>query len=402
MQPIYLDNNATTQPHPDVIQAMQDTQTNCWGNPSSLHRFGQSARQRLEIARAQVANLLDCLPKHLIFTSGGTESNALALQGTFDTATPQQPKILITTQIEHAAIRETAAALEKQNVKIINLPLEQGGYLPPQTLKSTLETHAKDNALILVSLIWVNNETGLINDIPEMANIVQEVRDQVGQAATIRLHSDATQAVGKLKISCTQSQVDLLTFAAHKFHGPKGIGGLYLRPGIRIKPRQLGGPQEHEKRGGTENVPAIIGLGIAATLANDFLNSAQALQNQENLRDHFEAQILNFIDLASINQSNHPQAKRIWNTTNIAFKHLEAEAILLSLSEKSIYASAGAACSSGSLEPSPVLLAMGIDPEHAHGSIRFSLSRLTTQQQIDQAIPIITTLINKLAKTLPL
>lgn len=394
----YLDNNATTQPAEPVTQAMHEVNTELWANPTSVHRFGQMVRQRLELARASVARLIGCRDRELIFTSGGTESNNLALTGILAQPTPPDTRrhgVLITTQIEHAAVREPSQTLAKVN-QVHHLPVDVNGRVDPGQLAVLLDEHAGHNTVTVVSIQWVNNETGVIQPIQELVARSREHRDRTG--ARVLFHTDAVQAVGKIPVDVKAAGVDLLTFAAHKFHGPKGTGGLYVRSGIRLRPQQLGGPHEREMRAGTENSVGIIGLGVAAELACHWLADEQNVVVPTALRNRFEQSIFQALPDTVVNGGGAP---RIWNTTNLGFPGLEAEAILLALSERGVCASAGAACSSGSLDPSPVLLAMGIPEPVAHGSVRFSLSRYTTDDQIDRAIDVVPAIIQRLARILP-
>ncbi len=388
MQWIYLDNNATTQPAESVVKTVNTANEEYWANPSSVHRFGQLVRQQLELARASVAKLIGARPREICFTSGGTEANNLALNGS-------HASVLFTSDAEHAAVRQPAEKLAKHGCRVVTLELDHCGMVTPKTLKSALGMHVKPDDTALVSLQWANNETGMIQPIAELINIAHDHEYRVA------FHVDATQVVGKLPVDVHAIDADMLTMAAHKFHGPKGVGALYIKRGIRLESQILGGPQERELRGGTENIPAILGMGQAAELALPFVTNAQLIEQLAKLRNRLEKTICQSCPQTVVNPCDMSEAgehKRLWNTTNLGFPKLEAEAILLMLSEKGICASAGAACSSGSLEPSPVLLAMGVAPEVAHGSVRFSLSRYTTQEQIEQACQVIPQVITKLRK----
>ena len=376
----YLDNNATTRPAPEVVAAMLPYLTEFYGNPSSVHRFGQRARQAIDEARAQIAALINCPDTQLLFTGGGTESINTAIRGLLATRAPR--KKIVTTTVEHSATRELCAQLAKEGAQIIEIPVDITGALDLDRLTTEL---TEDTAL--VSTLWANNETGVLFPVDQIAQFCKQKR--------IPYHCDATQAIGKLPLNVAALGIDAMSFASHKFHGPKGVAALFLRRGLRIRPLIIGGPQERDRRGGTENVPGIVGFGKAAELAQA---SLVKMPRVAAMRDRLEQSILTTINQTQINGD---PTHRLPNTTNIAFHRLEAEAILLLLSEQGICASAGAACSSGSLEPSPILQAMRIDPKVAHGAIRFSLSRYTTDQEIDKALEILPGVIDRLRAVLP-
>ncbi|MCH7547766.1 MAG: aminotransferase class V-fold PLP-dependent enzyme [Planctomycetes bacterium] len=384
MQFLYLDNNATTRPADEVVEVMNAALRENWANPSSVHRQGQAVRQKLELARESVCRLIGCRDRYLTFTSGGTEAANLAILGSLESLPKRN--VLVTTKLEHVAVRELADRMEKKGVEVLWLASQPDGVIEADALEAILNDRAGDIAL--VSVQWVNNETGVIQPVERFGAMCRE--------KGVRFHTDATQRVGKLPVNVADLPVDLLSFAAHKFHGPKGVGGLYAGRGVRISPQSIGGPQERERRGGTENTPGILGFGVAADLARAWLESDER-ERLASLRDEFEKTICSRCEETSINCFEAP---RIWNTTNIAFHRLEAEAILMLLSERGVCASAGAACSSGSLDPSPVLLAMGIPPEAAHGSVRFSLSRETTKEELDQVAEIVPEAIGKLRKSM--
>lgn len=364
----YLDNNATTRPLPECVEAVRRGLESLWHNPSSVHRPGQEARHAVELARAELGALLGVPARQLTLTSGGTESIDLAIRGVLATAaTP----VLVTSRVEHAAVRDLGEQLEKAGTAEVRwAPLTPGGIVEPDALAPLVE------GATLVSVQWANNETGVIHPIRAIHDLCR--------ARGVRLHCDAVQWVGKMAVE-GPPPCDLLSFSAHKFHGPKGIGGLWARPGVRLRPT-LPGAQELGRRGGTENVPAILGAGAAAAAARAWLADPGERDRLGTLRDRFERGVLDACPGAVVNGADR---ERLWNTSNIAFPRLEGEALLLAMSEQGLAASAGAACSSGSLEPSPVLLAMGVPPEVAHGSIRFSLSRFTTDAEIDESIAIV-------------
>jgi cysteine desulfurase len=383
--PAYLDNNATTQPAPQVIDAVVSMLRDDWGNPSSIHRFGQQARRRVDLARQQVCRLLHCQERELIFTSGATESNNLAIRGLLEARAPR--RTFVTDKLEHSAVREPARQLAERGYNVVYLPVSPDGLVDPQALKETLDRHADDVALAAVH--WINNETGAIQPLQELGTICREHR--------VPFFTDATQAVGKIPCDLAALPVDLLSFSAHKFHGPKGVGGLFVRRGIKITPQQLGGPHERDRRGGTENTPGVVGCGVAAELAGQFLSGDGPARGRAQ-RDRLEHSILRAVPDTVVNSVGAP---RLWNTTNLGFPALESEAILVLLSEQGVCAAAGAACSTGSLEPSPVLLAQGVPEKIAHGSIRLSLSRYTTDAEIDDALRILPRVVDKLRGTLP-
>ena len=388
MDRIYLDSNATTEPAPEVVEAIARAMRDTWANPSSVHRAGGEAKRVVELARESVARLVGCQERELVFTSGGTEGANLAIRGSLEQLASADParRVLVTTRFEHSAVRELAQRLEQRGTEVVWLA---GAPHAPGTpdldaLEALLAARADEIAL--VSLMWANNETGAVTDIARAGASCRQ--------AGVRFHTDATQWIGKMPTDLAALQLDLASFAAHKFHGPKGVGALYLRRTVRITPQTFGGPQERERRGGTENVPAIAGLGVAADLARTWLSGDGAARGAA-LRDRFEQAVA-----ARTGAIAHAHgAPRLWNTTNLGFARLEAEAILMLLSERGVAASAGAACSSGSLDPSPVLLAMGIAPEVAHGSIRFSLARTTTAPQLEEAAMRVVAAIERLASS---
>jgi cysteine desulfurase len=388
MDVVYLDNNATTKPAPEVVAAMMPYLTEWYGNPSSVHRFGQRARQGIDESRAQVATLLGCPDSELLFTGGGTEAVNTAVRGLQVARSPR--KRIVTTTVEHSATRELCQQLAKEGAEVIEVPVDHEGRLDMDRLRDALTDDAA-----LVTIMWANNETGVLFPVKDIAEMCRAKR--------VPFHCDATQAIGKIPVNVAETGFDAMSLASHKFHGPKGVGGLFVRRGLRFRPLLIGGPQERGRRGGTENVPGIIGMGKAAELANAALPQ---MARVAELRDRLEREILSRIDDAHVNGSTALTAggttdARLPNTTNIGFARLEAEAILLLLSEQGICASAGAACSSGSLEPSHVLRAMKIDERIAHGAIRFSLSRYTTDAEIDRALDVLPGVIKRLRAVLP-
>jgi cysteine desulfurase len=389
MRIIYLDNNATTPPTPAAIDAVRDAMQQHWHNPSSVHRPGQDARNTLELARSSLASLIGAPPRRLTLTASGTESINLAIRGVLGASAPFNKRTVVTTAAEHAAIRDLCEQLAPEGVTIKLIPLLQGGIIDADQLPALI-----DDTTAIVSVQWANNETGAIQPVEQIGAICQD--------AGVPFHCDATQWVGK--VPCDLSAPDapaigLLTFSAHKFHGPRGVGALWTAPGVRLRPT-MPGSQELGRRGGTEDLPAVAGAAAAAGEALAWLTNHDERARLGAMRDRFEQTILARVPNTSINAPADP-ARRLWNTTNIAFPRLEAEALLMGFSERGLCASAGAACSSGSLDPSPVLLAMGIPPERAHGSVRFSLSRETTQQDLDEAADIVQGVAERMYQRLP-
>lgn len=398
---VYLDNNATTRPADEVVEAMRHAQAELWANPSSVHRFGQSARQKIELARASVASLIGSHPRQIVFTSGGTESDNLAIRGVLGDG----EGVLITSRVEHSAVREPAEVFGKLG-KTVWLPIGAGGVIDPQSVADAIDEQADQPGPVLVSVQWANNETGVIQPIERIVEAVAGARERVAAEkpgrARVYLHVDACQAVGKLPVDVGAVEIDLMSLSGHKLHGPKGVGVLYVRRGIRLRRQVHGGPQELQRRGGTESTAGIIGLGVAAELAGTFLGDTDKLAGLTALRDRFEASVLGVVPGSVVNgPEDLGTATRLWNTCNIAFPGLEAEAILLGLSERGVCASAGAACSSGSLEPSPVLLAMGVPEPVAHGSVRFSLGRMTTDEEVDRALEVLPEVVRRLGRVMP-
>lgn len=356
------------------MDAMRESLDSNWGNPSSVHRFGQAARAAVEQAREHVAQLVGCSEREIIFCSSGTESAALALRGVLQ-AHPKR-RLIVTSKLEHAAVRNVVEHLGAAGMcEVIWVEHAPSGEIHLEHLRSVVKKRADEIAL--VSLMSVNNETGVILPVRLVGELCRE--------SGVLFHSDATQTVGRQPFDVANASVDFATFSAHKLHGPKGAAALFARRGVGIVAQLVGGPQERDRRAGTENVAGLIGFGVAAKAARAWLSSAD-MNHSAELRNQLETLIHSAIPDAVINGFT---AARVWNTTNIAFAHLEAEAILLALSNEGVCASAGAACSSGSLDPSPVLLAMGVSPVLAHGSVRLSLSRFTTRDDIARAATIV-------------
>jgi len=364
MNVIYLDNNATTQVAPEVVQAMLPFYSELYGNPSSMHSFGGGVAVRIKEARENVARLLGAAADEIVFTSCGTESDSTAIRAAIESYPAK--KHLVTSRVEHAAIKNLFESLSKKGYRTTFVPVDRQGRLDLDFLYENL---TDDTAI--VSLMWGNNETGVIFPIEEISRRVKE--------RGIVFHTDAVQSVGKIPIDLSRTGVDMLSLSGHKIHAPKGIGALYIRKGTKFAPFMSGGHQEKGRRGGTENTAAIVGLGKAAEMARKHMASGSYTAVRE-LRDTLENEILAQVPSTFVNGD---RANRLPNTTSIAFEYVEGEAILLMLNEYGICASSGSACTSGSLEPSHVLRAMGVPFTAAHGSIRFSLSRFTTRQEID-------------------
>ena len=363
---IYLDNNATAQPLPEVQDAIAHTQRELYSNPSSIHQFGQAVRHCVEIARGQVAKLIGATPKEIVFTSGGTESINLAIRGA-SRAHPNRRRI-VTSAVEHSAVLRVVERLAEEGYDVQYVGVDREGRINEAEFESALTV---DTAL--VSFMHANNETGIIWDVKHLAELA-------AKSGAI-IHIDAVQSAGKIPIDVSQWPAHLVSLSAHKFHGPKGVGALYVRRRTRIAPQIVGGFQESELRGGTENVEGIIGMGVAAEIG--VRECHEVAQKVGGLRDALEKGILAAIANARVLSAAAP---RIYNTSNISFAGLQSDAILMVLSEAGICASAGAACSSGSLEPSHVLKAMNLDDAIAHGAVRFSLSRFNTDAEIDDLI----------------
>ncbi len=377
---VYLDNNATTRPAPEVVDAMCRYLRDEWGNPSSVHCLGQAARAAIDEARALVARLVGCRDFEITFTGGGTEASNCAVRGLYRIRRPRTR--VVTSTVEHSATKALCRVLAEEGAEIVHIPVDELGRLDMDELSAAI-----DEETAMVSTLWANNETGVLFDVPAIAEICRRHK--------VPFHCDTTQAIGKVPADFAEMGIDCATLAAHKFHGPKGVGAMFVRRGLRIPSYVVGGPQERERRGGTENVPGIVGMGEAARLALEHLPEMPRIAA---LRDALEGQILETIPDTRVNGDTET---RLPNTTNIGFAPLEAEAILLMLSERNICASAGAACSSGSLEASPVLRAMKVPETYGHGSIRFSLSRYTSQEEIHRAASVLPEVISRLRAITP-
>jgi len=383
MKVIYLDNNATTRVAPEVMEAMLPYLSEYYGNPSSMHSFGGDVAAKIKAARQNVADLIGAAsPDEIIFTSCGTESDGTAIRAAIESYPDK--KHIITSRVEHPAVKNLCETLSKKGCRITYVPVDDEGRLDLDYLYDSL---SDDTAI--VSLMWANNETGVIFPVEEIS---REIKDR-----GIVFHTDAVQAAGKFPIDIKTTGVDMLSLSGHKFHAPKGIGVLYIRKGTKFSPYMIGGHQEHGRRGGTENVASIIALGKAAEMAKAHLNK-NGYEPVGKLRDKLETTLLEKIPHSIVNGD---RKKRLLNTTSIAFEYVEGEAILLMMNEYGICASSGSACTSGSLEPSHVLRAMGVPYTAAHGSIRFSLSRYTTEEEIDVVIEKLPPIIERLRNMSP-
>ena len=373
---VYLDNNATTGVAPEVLEAMLPYLRDQYGNPSSMYSFAGEAHKAVEKARGQVAALLGALPEEIVFTSCGTESDSAAVFGTFE-ALPEK-RHFITSRVEHSAIIAMGQYLERKGYRVTYLDVNDKGQMSLDQLDKVM---TQDTGI--VSLMYANNETGTVFPIPEAAAMAKE--------RGIVFHTDAVQAVGKISINLAELPVGYLAMSGHKLHAPKGVGVLYIRRGTPFRPFLRGGHQEHGRRAGTENVPYIVGLGAACELAAKHIQEENT--RVRSLRDRLETGLRNAIPESRINGD---PGNRLPNTTNISFKYVEGEAILLLLDQEGICASSGSACTSGSLEPSHVLRSMGVPFTYAHGSVRLSLSRYTTDADIDKALDVLPRVITRL------
>ena len=381
MRVTYFDNNATTAVSPEVLAAMLPYFGDMYGNPSSMYTFGGQVAGAVENAREQVANLLGADPSEILFTSSGSESDNTA----FWSALQSQPdkKHIVTTRVEHPAVLNVCKYWERQGYRVTYLGVDNLGKLDPEEFKNALE-----DTTALASVMFANNEVGNIYPIQQLAEIAKE--------RGVLFHTDAVQAVGKTPIDLTHLSVDMLSLSGHKIHAPKGIGALYIRKGTKFRSFIRGGHQEKGRRAGTENVPYIVGLGMAAKLSGDFMQHERV--DVALLRDELEKGLLNKIPDSRVNGDID---NRLPNTSNISFKNVEGEAILLMLDRLGIAASSGSACTSGSLEPSHVLRAMGVPFNYAHSSIRLSLSRYTTREEINYVIENFPSVIETLRKISP-
>ncbi|WP_413176081.1 cysteine desulfurase NifS [Anabaena azotica] len=378
---IYLDNNATTKVDPQVIEAMMPFLTDYYANPSSMHTFGGQLAKNVKVAREQIAALIGAQESEIVFTSCGTEGDNAAIRAAL--LSQPEKRHIITSQVEHPAVLNVCKQLETQGYQVTYLSVNEKGQIDLNELEASLTGNTA-----LVTVMYANNETGTIFPIEEIGARVKEYG--------AIFHVDAVQAVGKVPLNMNTSTIDMLTMSGHKIHAPKGIGALYVKRGVRFRPFLIGGHQERGRRAGTENVPGIIALGKAAEL--EMLHLEEATKRERKLRDRLEQSLLAKIPDCVVNGD---VKNRLPNTSNIGFKYIEGEAILLLLNKHGICASSGSACTSGSLEPSHVLRAMGLPYTTLHGSIRFSLCRYTTEAEIDQVIAIMPEIVERLRALSP-
>ena len=378
MTRVYLDHNATTPMHPPVIERMASALRETFGNPSSVHHFGQMAKAALDEARSAVAGLIGSDPSEVVFTSGGTESDNFAIRGVAEALEATGRRHLIATSIEHEAVLNTLKALGRRGWKVTLLPVDQSGIVSAEALRTALT-----NDTALVSVMHANNEIGTIQPIADLARMTKE-RGAV-------FHTDAVQSAGKIAIDVKALGVDLLSLSAHKFYGPKGVGALWMRRGLRLQPPLTGGKQERSRRAGTENVAGIVGLGVAAQMAKAKLTEEAGRLSA--LRDRLEEGVLAAVSGTAVNGAQTP---RVPNTTNISFERVEAESLLIALDLAGFAVSTGSACSSGTLEPSHVLKAMGFPPHRTQNSIRFSLGAANTDADVDRLIEVLPGVVDKL------
>ncbi len=385
---IYLDNSATTRVDDEVFQTMLPYFSEVYGNASSTHQWGQRAKQAVEDARRQVGQLINAQPAEITFLSGGTESDNLAIKGTA-LAQADKGRHIITSQIEHPAVMASCHYLEKNGWRVTYLPVYREGLIRIEDVRDAITDQTT-----LVTVMLANNEIGTIQPVKEIGRLVKE-RRETGHKH-LYLHTDAVQAVGKIPVDVKDLGVDLLTFTAHKIHGPKGIGALYIRRGVRIASQMHGGHHERDRRAGTESVPLIAGIGKAAELAR--LHLPQRMKHTRKLRNYLEDEL--FKRIPDISRNGDKDA-RVPNIANINFDHVEGEGLQISLDLKGVAVSTGSACASGSTEPSHVLVAIGLSQDTGHGSLRFSLSKDNTIEDIDYVLDTLPAIVEKLRKLSP-
>ena len=384
---VYVDNSATTPVDPEVVSAMLPYLTEKFGNASSIHHFGQEARAGVDKARHQVASLINSRPNEVVFTSGGTEANNLAVRGLVE-ANRKYGSHIVTTAIEHPAVKNVCEDLEKSGFAVTYLPVYKDGLVRTEDISDAV----RDDT-ILVSVMFANNEIGTIQPVQQIGMMVRELR---ASGRKIWFHSDAVQAAGKMQVDVEELGCDLLSLSAHKINAPKGVGALYIRRGTRLHAQNIGGRQERGIRGGTESVPLIAAFGAACELAENRL--VQEVERLRSLRDRFENAVLEMIPGSSLNGNVD---RRLPNISNISFRGIEGEGLLINLDMQGIAVSTGSACSSGSLEPSPVIRALGGDDETARGAIRFSFGTFNTDADVDRVLEVLPNAVETLRRLSP-
>jgi cysteine desulfurase len=383
MKRIYLDYTATTPTRPDVVKAMLPYFTDVFGNPSSIHSYGQEGKGAIEEARVKVAELIGAQDEEIVFTSGGTEADNFALKGVAY-ANEKKGNHIIASPIEHHAVMETCKFLEQRGFRVTFLPVDEYGLVDPDDVRRAITSET-----ILISVMHANNEIGTIEPIAEIGKLARE--------AEICFHTDAVQTVGHIPVDVDEFGVDLLSLSAHKLYGPKGVGALYIRKGTKLTPFMHGGEQERRRRAGTENIPGIVGLGKAVELVRQEMS--EEVERLTLLRDRLIKGLMEQIDHVHLN--GHPRA-RLPNNVNVSIDFVEGESMVLNLDMEGICASTGSACSSASLEPSHVLLATGVLPEQAHGSLRLTLGRWTIEEDIQRVLEVLPRIVAKLRAMSPL
>jgi cysteine desulfurase len=384
---VYLDNSATTPIDPAVVEAMMPYLKENFGNPSSIHFYGQQAKAAIDKAHHQIAALLNARPNEIVLTSGGTEANNLAIRGLLE-ANRQHGKHIVTSVIEHPSVKNVCEDLEKVGYAVTYLPVYENGIVRVEELEEAITDDT-----ILISIMTANNEIGTLQPVSEIGRFVRKLRDA---GKKIWFHSDAVQAAGKIPVNVEEMLCDLLTIAAHKVYAPKGIGALYVRRGVRLHPQNLGGHQERERRGGTESVPLAVAFGKACELAQENLKDEAVRLG--NLRDRFENEAGETISGIAFNGE---RSGRLPNIANISIRGVEGEGLLINLDMQGIAVSTGSACSSGSLEPSPVIRALGRDDELARGAIRFSFGRFNSGGDVDRLMEVLPPAIENLRRLSP-
>ena len=385
---IYLDNSATTQVDPRVLEAMMPYLTEKFGNPSSIHYFGQEAKTAVDKARHQVAGLINARPNEIVFTSGGTEANNLAIRGLLESQPAISDRHIVTSVIEHSAVRNVCEDLEKRGFSVTYLPVYENGIVKLEDVEAAITENT-----VLVSIMTANNEIGTLQPVADIGKLIKELRSK---GRKIWFHTDAVQAAGKVPVDVEEICCDLLSMSAHKIYAPKGVGALYVRRGVRLHPQNIGGHQERERRGGTESVPGIVGLGEACSIASDELETTA--ESSRLLRDRLESAVGENIQGVVFNGDRE---RRLPNIANISFTSIEGEGLLINLDMQGIAVSTGSACSSGTLEPSPVIRAIGRGDDLARGAIRFSFGRFNTSDDVDDLLRLLSSCVKNLRELSP-